>query len=261
MEIRKIPLIALLCVSTFLISNSQDSDVDKLFKKFQSTNWPDVLAAKESLENLQNECIPSLMKLLENKSVKKLTATGDLIYPGAEKFFGHGQIIDYDIDKLDVRAGWLLEELTFQNFGFSGVHIESGALIDFIRFNFPKYYNNSRNRQLIENSSEKEKRDIIRKLSVQEAQKWWDSEGGGWSRYSAVISALKCDDEKRQARVLFYIRNGRTACTGLNSSSYKQDIEPLVAELAKSKLKRISEQAKLILVDTNFDWLLIKAGN
>lgn len=241
-----------------LFIHGQEKEIAGLLKELQSVDWTVVSGAKEKLENMEIKGIPGIITMLQDRSVKKLINTGDLIYPGAERFFGHGQIIDYDIDKIDIRAGWLLEELTFQNFGFMGVHIQSDKLIDFIKFNFPKYYNNSKNRQLIEKSSEKERRDIIRKLSAQEAEKWWEDQDGKWSRFTALIQALKSEDEKRQAKALFYIRNGKTMCTGLTRESYKAQIENVVIELSKSPLKRISEQSKLILLDTEFDWLALK---
>jgi hypothetical protein len=238
--------------------HAQDKEITGLLKEFQSVDWPVVFIAKEKLENMESKSIPGIISLLQDKTVKKLINTGDLIYPGADKFFGHGQIIDYDIDRIDIRAGWLLEELTFQNFGFTGVHIEADKLTDYIKFNFPKYYNNSRNRQMLEKSAEKEKRDIIRKLSIQEAIKWWEDKGGKWNRFTALVEALKSEDEKRQAKALFYLRNGKTTCTGLTRESYKSQIEGIIIELSKSPLKRISEQSKLILLDTDFDWLALK---
>ncbi|NJK97797.1 MAG: hypothetical protein HC905_25380 [Bacteroidales bacterium] len=199
-----------------------------------------------------------LLDLTKENLVIKLENTSDLIYPGAEKFFGHGQIIDYDIDNIGIRAGWLLEELTFQNFGFSGVHLEASALTDFIKQRFPVYYNEGKNKAKIEESSEKEKRELIRKLSVQEAEKWWKEESLEWSRFKALVNSLKSSDERRQVKGLFYIRNGKSLCTELNKESYKSEIEPLIFVLSKSNIKRVSEQAKLILVDTEFEWLAIK---
>jgi hypothetical protein len=241
--------------------HGQDTEVAGLLKELQSDDWSVVSGAKEKLENMEDKCIPGVITMLQDKTDKKLINTGDLIYPGAEKFFGHGQIIDYDIDKIDIRAGWLLEELAFQNFGFMGVHIQSGQLIDFIRFHFPKYYNNSKNRQLLDELNEKEKRDIIRKLSAGEAENWWKEQDGKWTRFSALIQALKSDDEKRQAKALFYLRNGKTKCAGLSKKSYKSKLEGVINELSKSSLKRISEQSKLILLDTDFDWLKIKQAS
>ena len=241
--------------------HGQDKEVASLLKELQSVDWSVVFQAKEKLENLEGRSIPGIIAMLNDRTVKKLINTGDLIYPGADKFFGHGQIIDYDIDRIDIRAGWLLEELTFQNFGFMGVHIQSDKLIDYIKFNFPKYYNNSKNRQLIDKSTEKERRDIIRKLSAAEAEKWWEDQNGKWDRFTALVQALSSDDEKRQAKALFYMRNGDTVCTGLTKESYKSEIESVIHELSRSPLKRISEQSKLILLDTDFDWLSLKPAS
>lgn len=241
-----------------ILIHGQDRQVTVLLEELQSADWSVVSSAKEKLENMEGNSIPGIISMLQDKTEKKLVNTGDLIYPGAERFFGHGQIIDYDIDKMDIRAGWLLEELAFQNFGFMGVHIQSDKLIDFIRFHFPKYYNNSKNRQILERSGEKEIRDLIRELSAHEAEKWWEEQDGKWNRFNALIQALNSDDEKRQAKALFYIRNGKTKCTGLTRKSYQSKIEHLIKELSKSPLKRISEQSKLILLDTDFDWLKIK---
>jgi hypothetical protein len=250
-------LMILTCL-VVLFAHGQDNEIKVLLDELKSYEWNKVLQAKEKLENLEAEAIPYIIPMLQDKSVRKLTNTGDLIYPGAEKFFGHGQIIDYDIDKTDVRAGWLLEELAFQNFGFTGVHIQADDLSDYIRFNFPKYYTNSKNRKLVDTSSETEKREMIRNLSTKEAEKWWADQADTWNRFDALVEALGSDDEKRQAKALFYIRNGKTSCTGLNRESYKSDIKNIVLELSKSPLKRISEQSKLILLDTDFDWLSLK---
>ena len=255
---KRITIIALFSFIAINFGFTQDKEIAKLLKEFQSADWGTVLQAKEKLENYEAKSIPGLIEMLKDNTVKKLVNTGDLIYPGADKFFGHGQIIDYDIDKINIRAGWLLEDLSFQNFGFIGIHTESSNLVDFIKFNFPKYYNNSRNRQQVDKATDKEKRDIIKKLSIAEAQKWWAEEGNNWNRLDALISALSSDDEKRQAKALSYIRNGKSQCSGLTVEVYKSKIQPLINELAKSNLKRISEQAKLIMLDADYDWLKMK---
>lgn len=59
-----------------------------------------------------------------------LQNTADLIYPGTEKFYGHGWSISYDIDWIAVRAAWVLEELTFQDFGYSQ------SAFDFSKINY-----------------------------------------------------------------------------------------------------------------------------
>lgn len=237
-----------------VVSNAQD-DIPTLMKNFSSSDWPTVKTAKEKLENYEGKAIPQLIAMLDNDKVVKLTNTGSLIYPGAEKFFGYGQMVDYDIDNLSIRAGWLLEDISFNNFGFSGVHLAPDDLVPFIKVTFPEYYNNTTNRKTIESSTPDQLRDIIHKLSVQNAKKWWKEEGASWTRLNALTEALQSYDEKRQNKALFYMRNGTTKCTGLTKDYYIDNISKDIVRLSSSDTKRISENAKLILFDTKFVWL------
>jgi hypothetical protein len=242
-------------------SANNDKVVEQLLKQFQSTDWPTVSKAKENLENLEASSIPYLINMLNDFSLRKLQNTGDLIYPGAEKFFGHGQIIDYDIDELCVRAGWLLEDLTFQNFGFIGIHLQDNELMDFIKFAFAEYYNNSTNRHQLEKMSTSERRKLIRSLSIKRAQDWWKTSSDGWNRLDALAKALGSTDEKRQVKALFYLRNGKTKCTGLTKSVYETRLENFVIDLSKADLKRVSENAKLIILDSECSWLSLKPAD
>ena len=231
------------------------SDIDQLLKDFLSDDWPSVSQAKDKLENYEDKAIPKIMALLDNSSTIKLKNTGTLIYPGAEKVYGYGQIVDYDIDKIAVRAGWLLEEISFNNFGFTGIHMPEENLKSFIKVTFPDYYNNTTNRKSLESMSTAEIRKVISDLSIKKAKEWWKEEGTGWTRLNALVSALKSYDEKRQVKALFYIRNGDTKCTGLTKEYYIDNISKEIVRLSASDTQRISENAKLILFDTKFMWL------
>jgi hypothetical protein len=109
------------------LANGGES-INQLIRDFLSTDWPTVLAAKEKIENLGQAGIPDVIAVMNDCRMHELQNTGDLIFPGAEKYLGHGQIIDYDIDDICVRAGWLLEDLTFRNFGFTGIHLPDDEL-------------------------------------------------------------------------------------------------------------------------------------
>ena len=252
-------IIALFMLFTGLYG--QDNIINNLINDFTSTDWNLVSAAKEDLENLQANALSNIMELLKNDNEAKLINTGDLIYPGAEKFYGHGQMIDYDIDNLTIRAGWLLEDLTFENFGFSGVHIQGDQLLDFIKLTFPEYYNNSQNRKNLANYTETGLRQLIKKLSVEKANQWYILQGNNWNRLNALADALKSYDEKRQVKALFYMRNGKTECSGLDKESYKTQLEESVENLSKVEIKRISENAKLILLDDKYDWISMKKAD
>jgi hypothetical protein len=234
------------------------SDIDKLIKDFTSSDWKTVKQAKIKLENYQALAVPKIMVLLDRTDTVKLTNTGSLIYPGATKFYGYGQMIEYDIDRIAVRAGWLLEDLSFNNFGFSGCHLLPEDQMNFIKVTFPAYYNNANNRKKLESSSDAELGNIIFKLSVKNAKDWWASEGSHWTRLQALVDALKSFDEKRQVKALFYMRNGETNCTGLTKEYYIDNIAKEIVRLSGSDTQRVSEHASNILSDTKFQWLETK---
>ena len=235
------------------------TNLDQLTNDFVSADWPKVKAAKEQLENLGKTAIPEIMKILDQDKDVKLQNTGSLIYPGADRFFGHGQIVEYAIDNLSIRAGWLLEDLSFNNFGFSGYGLADDELIGFIKITFPEYYNNSTNRKKLENSTYIELRSLIHKLSIAKAKLWWKNEGNTWTRLEALVKALQSFDEKSQVKALFYLRNGTTICKGLTKDYYIDNISKEVVRLGSSDTKRVSEHARLILFDTKFTWLENKA--
>ncbi|MBN1598270.1 MAG: hypothetical protein JW894_08245 [Bacteroidales bacterium] len=249
-------VIAILLTSAVLFSCSfAQVDISSLIKDFVSEDWKTVQEAKIALENLEGEAIPDVIPLLDRDETVKLKNTGSLIYPGAQRFFGHGQIVDYAIDNLSIRAGWLLEELTFNNFGFTGLHLPDEELVGFIKITFPDYYNNSQNRKKIESSAADELRNLIHKLCIAEAKTWWKAESGSWTRLQALVDGLHSFDEKRQVKALFYMRNGKTRCTGLDKDYYIDNISSLIVRLSSSDTKRVSEHARFILFDTQFTWL------
>jgi hypothetical protein len=230
--------------------------VNQLIHDFLSTDWPTVSAAKEKIENKGAEGISDVIAIMNDCRVHELQNTGDLIFPGAEKYFGHGQIIDYDIDDICVRAGWLLEDLTFMNFGFTGIHLPDDELTDFVRHNFPDYF--GANERQIAELSVTGKRKLIRMLSIERVKNWWQDAAAGWNRLDALEQALNSQDEKCQVKALFYMRNGTTGCKGLNEQFYKAKLEHTIMNLSRAETGRVSENAKLIMLDSDYDWLKIK---
>lgn len=242
----------------FLGFTSQAQVSKDMLSDFNSNDWKVVKIVKISLENKQADAIPNLIKLLDSNERIKLSNTGSLIYPGAEKFYGHGQILNYDVDYTNIRAGWLIEEISFNNFGFSALHLQKNELITNIKITFPAYYNNSSNRKKLDAASGESLRKIAQELSVNSVKVWWKSEGSKWTRLDALLSALKSFDEKRQVKALFYLRNGTTKCEGLTKDFYYEEISKEIVRLSGSDVQRISEHAKLILLDSKLNWLTMK---
>jgi hypothetical protein len=253
---RKLALFLFLTAfSGTVISIKAQDDLQQLINNLISSDWQTVKNAKLQLENYEGRAIPMIIKLLDRDEMVKLTGTGTLIYPGATKFYGYGQMIEYDIDRLAVRAGWLLEDITFNNFGFSGCHLAPEDQLTFIKITFPDYYNNANNRKKLENSTVSEISDIIFNLSVKRAKEWWAKEGNNFSRLTALVDALQSFDEKRQVKALFYLRYGETKCTGLTKEYYFENISKEIVRLSASETLRVSEHASNILSDTRFLWL------
>ena len=143
-------LLLVLLAGPFVQTVFCQTTIDQAIKNFESNDWVLVSEARTTLEEAGMDALPSLFSLLREDKIVKLTNTGDLIYPGAVKFYGHGEIIDYDIDQLPVRAGWLIEKIAFQNFGFSYIHDLEKNLPDHIKSHFtPSKLGISRQSQLI----------------------------------------------------------------------------------------------------------------
>ena len=122
-------LIVILILFFTLPGCSQQTKLDKLILQLRSSDFGDVYEAKDSIVNYGRDGIPRLIKLLRDTSFVKLKNTADLIYPGAEEFYGHGWIVHYDIDWISERAAWLLEEITFQDFGYRDLSINEDSLM------------------------------------------------------------------------------------------------------------------------------------
>jgi hypothetical protein len=131
----------------------------------------------------------------------------------------------------------------------------------FIRKTFPDYYSAPANRHQLDGMAETAKRKLIRTLSIEQARKWWNTASPQWNRLEALEQALLSADEKCQIKALFYLRNGKTTCTRLTENFYKSRLENTIIKLTKSETNRVSENAKLIMLDSDYDWLLLKPVN
>lgn len=234
-------------------SNNSPMSTDSLIADFSSEDWQKVHRAESALESGQAKAIPALIKLLDRDERVELRNTADLIYPGAKEFYGHGWILDYDVDWISVRAGWALEETTFQNFGFREGAISEDEL-------FKAALKGQETVPLKETAASKnpEMKKRIRAEAVSRAQAWWQKAGGSWNRFDALLEALRSDDPVRQLWTLNWIRHGKTKCDGLNMESFRKYIVPEAQRLLKSGDEGVREQAKDLLEDEKGWWLKYK---
>lgn len=254
---KKINFLSIALLSFFIQLSA--ADIDQLISDFSGNEWQKVLEAKSSLENMQEEAIPKIIELLDQDKTVKLTKTGDLIYPGASKFYGHGMMVEYAIDQLDVRAGWLLEEMTFMSFGFGLIHDLDENLITNIKQNFREYLSQKLLNEL-EKMETEEIREKIKEMAIDKAQKWWKEEFEDWNRLDGVIDALNSDNSRRQVLALKYLKSGTSPCSGLSIETYLDELKSRISYLSKSKVSRISEYSIFILNDSDFGFIRIKSN-
>ena len=224
------------------------NDLDALLGYFSGPSWPEVKRAATLLENHQAAVIPALLRMLEDNRKVELIDTFDLIYPGAKQFFGHGGILNYDIDWLPDRAGWLLEDLTFENFGF-----EVPALSALKHWTIQDRVQTKI--QGAEDEGDERRRREHSRLAVKRAEDWWEQSKNDWSRLNALVDVLESNDPIRQALALQWLRLGETTCDGLTKAFYQVKIRPLVVRLTNSDHEDIKDNAKLLLGDIEYYWL------
>ncbi len=214
-----------------------DTDIRNLVVR----DWSRVQEAKLSLESRQGEAIPMLLNLMKDRRRVPLEATADLIYPGAKTFYGHGFVVDYDLDFLPIRAGWVLEEMTFQDFGFRAGQIDGDALLQHtLKHGFG-------DKPLSEVVAGGPSDPEATGKAVATATEWWATAKSDWSRLHGLEEALSSRNPRRQMAALHYLRFGETECLGLNSQEYQVALRPVVGELLETGTDEVRKQARYLL--------------
>lgn len=95
-----------------------NSELARAIQDFQAASWFKVLAAADIIRKQGKDGLDALVALSKSERVVPLKDTADLIYPGAERFYGHGYVLSYELNHVGDRAGWLLEDISKRAFGF-----------------------------------------------------------------------------------------------------------------------------------------------
>ncbi|UII20564.1 hypothetical protein [Fulvivirga ligni] len=233
------------------VAELTDQRIKRLINQFSQPDWPMVYTAKDTLESLEHRSLPYLFDMLTNDNTfVKLSNTADLIYPGATEFYGHGWVIDYDLDWLQIRAGWAIEDITFQNFGFREYKITEEILFEIEKDTalYTKYLETGTYDLKV---SPDAKRKI--KETTAKALQWWKENRLSWTRLEGIQGAIGSHDTRRVMDALQYLRFGDHCITGLDRGYFVEKIEPIIVELTESNNIDIREDARLILEDVHAD--------
>lgn len=91
---------------------------DAALLEFASADFDRVRRARSMFLADPDRAVPALLAMLDRRDAMPLVNTADLIYPCATRWYGHGWVAPYQLQWIADRAGWVLEELTFEDFGF-----------------------------------------------------------------------------------------------------------------------------------------------
>ena len=160
-------------------AQSQGSSVAVLTSRICGSSWSDVRSAALSLalrDDTGAVCI-ALADLCESKRVVELTIEDDTWHLGSLTPHSHGYAILYDLNVIGVRAGWLLEWLTFEDFGWGQLASSDPA--------FASEVGAARRR----------------------VRSWRQELRSDWSRKKGLVAALMSTNPIRQNRALLWLQN------------------------------------------------------
>ena len=200
------------------------SALEQRLLAFTDADFDSVYRAYLELQADPDRAIPALVSLLDRTDRVPLRNTADLIYPGATRFYGHGWAVNYDIDWIADRAGWVLEELAFQDFGYAGewrsIAVDEPAA-------------HARHR-----------------AAGARARAWWEA-GVAVRRWDALLAALDSDSARRRGDALSYLASHcrEPPIPGLDERTARRALLPRMRRIARSGRRAEREYARDVLAD------------
>jgi hypothetical protein len=182
--------------------------LDDAFAAFVSAEFGDVWAAMRVFAADPDAAIPRLVAMLDRDERVELHNTADMIFPGADRFYGHGGVVAEDLDWISARAVWALGKLTFQRFWLDPLRWPGG------------------------NDASKLTADRAR--AVERARAWW-RRGVAVTRKAALLEALDGDDARRRMTALQWL--GYDArdqpIPGFGADTMRDSLTPRLRRLAR----------------------------
>jgi hypothetical protein len=211
--------------------SKEAQEIDQLIKQLKGLRFNyDIRDAKDSLSNFQQLALPKLIALLYN-TTRLNTDPGDpytILATGHYKGPNKVSIIPYNFDWLSIRAGYVIESLTFINFGYSSSYKISENGYGSFKITWNKIA-----------TAESLKKD--RKILANKVAAWWQKNSTSWSRFNGLKTALNSKDKETVAWAVDFIFGGETKCDGFTKESYEKELKPLLENLlnnADEYLKR-----------------------
>lgn len=101
----------------------------------------------------------------------------------------------YNLDWVCGRAAWLLEKLTFQDFGYQDRTITEAKLLALHKQGYQFYLANCIRLLDFKDKTPRERLKIYRLGQSTKVAAWWNKQPPMWTGYAALIEALASADE------------------------------------------------------------------
>lgn len=218
----------------------QKKQIDSLIIDFKGFLFDyKIQPARRALEIYEQAAIPKIIPLLYSNKFTPISNNPYLMYPASKEYmYTHGYIIPYHLDWISIRAGWLMEELTFMDFGFKTALDEKKYAV------LNDYSHNGKKEVPWINVPTKASLLKSRKPMADAVASWWQKNKAIWTRIGALKDALQSNNTKRQLIALNYLINGFRNEEEPLTSKYLNEIAPLVLVLKKSTHKNIAQYAE-----------------
>lgn len=210
------------------------------------SEWDTVEDAARKTERGGRASIPSLLEMMDDERYIPLQHTAGLGYPGGKDFFAHGFLADCPLNWLPARAGWVLEKITFEDFGFSVGSEERDRIWKQVA---PMRARGDSEEQIDAFVKADELAKVVPRARKSRAlaRAWWSKRQTDWTRFRGIQDALNSDNPIRQHRALDFLANTDNICDGLTLQSFRTDLLARTAILARNKDPRYERDSGKML--------------
>jgi hypothetical protein len=238
-------LFACLCFATLFAYSQKkpiepskdDKAIDTIIGQLKGLRFHhDIEYATDGLVNYQQKALPKMISLLYDKSRLNTDPGDPYTVLATGNYSGHFKvgIIPYNFDWLSVRAGYVIETLTFIDFGYSSTYSKKDVGFGSIKITWDKLV-----------TAETLKKD--RKMLADKVAAWWKKNSASWSRFNALKTALQSSDKANVARAVDFIQVGGTKCDGFTKETYEKELKPLLQGLLINADKELKRNIESIL--------------
>jgi hypothetical protein len=219
-----------------MTASNEAKEIDQLIGRLKGLRFNnDIKDASNGLSSYQQLALPKLISLLYDPT-RLDTDPGDpytVLATGNYNGYNKIAIIPYNFDWLSIRAGYVIESMTFIDFGYSS----SIKITDNKNGNIKLTWNKIATAE----SLKKDRKNLADKVT-----NWWQINKATWSRFNALKTALQSKDKAYVTRGVDFIYYGETKCDGFTKERFEKELKPLLKALLNTTDKELKNKLEHI---------------